>query len=703
MRRVNTRRPSAPVEPGPRKDRILILCVALGLMIVSILGRAFHLQISRHEDFEKRSTGQHLTKLEVRAERGAILDRNGQSLAVSAPVPSVYAVPSEIADERGTTARLVELLGVEPNRILARLQKKNEFAWIERQVTPALAREVEALKLPGIYLANEPRRYYPFLGTGGAVLGFAGLDGKGLEGVERDFDAYLQGKAYVLDTLRDARGRQLLVGGYLPEDQLSGSTVVTTLDLRIQEIAERSLMKQVADMGARGGFVVVMEPKTGDIVAFAQTPVFNPNVFTEHSPGDWRNRPITDTLEPGSTIKPFLVAAALDAGKVTPETILDGHKGAWQFGRKLIKDVHAVGSMTTYEVVQFSSNIGAVQVGQRLGKELYHSYLRAFGFGEPTGIDMAGEVSGAVHPASKWGQIHLATISYGYGLSVTPLQMARAMAAIANGGQLMRPRIVSEIRNARGDVLETFPPRITRRVLSEATAKQIGQALHMVTLKGGTGGRAVVPGFKVAGKTGTAYKVDPLLGGYSHTKVASSFVGFVPADDPRLVMYVLIDEPTKAQYGGVVAAPVFRMIAQEALPHLGARATEPIVAQTTDEAAHAETMTVDEPPLVLEPSAEAWWNPAGSAVARVTVPDLRGAELASVVRQAAELGVDLEVTGAGVVVEQRPPTGTVLGGRDTLVVKLALPGHVQPRLAHADNASPPSEAEELSAGGGATP
>jgi cell division protein FtsI (penicillin-binding protein 3) len=678
MRWRNLRRPKTPAEPGPRKGRILVMCVFLGMGIVAILGRAFYLQIDRHEDFMKRSEGQHRTQLKLQASRGDILDRNSQPFAISAPVASVYAVPHEVTDIAGTVATLVEILGVEPARMAARLEKKNDFAWIARQIGPAETKLMQGRKLPGIYLTDEPRRFYPNRTIGGAIVGFAGVDGNGLEGIERDYDRYLHGKEYVLDTMRDARGRQLLTGGYLPQEQLSGLNVILTIDMRIQQVAEQAVARQVEEMGAKSGFVVVMEPNTGDILAMAQTPSFDPNLFHEAQADEWRNKPITDSLEPGSTIKPFLVAAALDAGKVTPDSVFDGHGGKWQFGKKLIRDVHGLGSMNTFQVVQFSSNIGAVQVGQRLGKDLYGAYLTAYGFGEPTGVGLSGETGGILRSPTKWGQIHLATMSYGYGLSVTPLQMCRGMAALANGGHLMRPRIVKEIRDARGNLVESFPVRELRRVISDKASSQIREALYMVTLKGGTGGRAVIPGYRVGGKTGTAHKVDAVAGGYAKNKVRSSFVGFVPVEDPKLVMYILVDEPTKAQYGGVVAAPIFKSIGEEILPYLGVRATEPIVAGagadsgTAADVAEAEIEDAFEP---VEARTQAWWmeakDPTGK---RVTMPDLRGAPLADVLTQVAALGVEIDIEGAGVVVSQRPAPGVVVKPDDIVSVALNLPG-----------------------------
>ena len=673
----NFKRPTQPVEPGPRRGRLLFLAFVLAFGVVAILVRAFDLQVTRNEEWLERGRGQHETQVKLRARRGDILDRSGREMAVSVNVPSVYAVPREVTEPERTTELLVEVLGVEPEKILGRLKKKNEFAWIARQVTSAEADRVNQLKLPGVHITDEPRRFYPNRTIAGALIGFAGVDGTGLEGIERDYDRHLQGKEYTFGVMRDARGRELLTGGFLPEDQLAGSSVVTTIDLRIQQVAEASLARQVEEMGARAGFVVVMDPHNGDVLAMAQTPSFDPNLFKEARADEWRNQPVTDSLEPGSTIKPFLVAAALDAGKVQPETIFDGHGGAMKVGKKLVKDVHGVASMTTYDVVKFSSNVGAVQVGQRLGKELYGSYLQAYGFGEQTGIGLAGEQSGILRPASTWGMIHLATMSYGYGLSVTPLQMARAMGVFATGGRLMRPRIVKAVQNVRGQAIEQFPPREVRRVISEKAAKQIGEALWMVTQEGGTGGRAVVPGYRVGGKTGTAHKVDPLAGGYSKSKMRSSFVGMVPVDQPRLVMYVLIDEPSKAQYGGVVAAPVFRMIGEEVLPYLGVPATEPIVAKAkqgeeSDVLAEAEQAEVVEQ---IAPRAQAWWLEAQAPDApRTTMPDLRGATLGEALAQLRSVGIDPKIEGAGLVVGQRPLAGSRFEAGESVTLSLALPG-----------------------------
>ncbi len=416
--------------------------------------------------------------------------------------------------------------------------------------------------------------------------------------------------------------------------------------------------------------VVVLDPRTGDLLAMAQTPDFDPNLFRQSRPSDWRLRGLTDVLEPGSTVKPLLVAAAFDAGKARPNTVWDGHKGRIKVGRKWITDIHREDRMTTLEIVKHSSNVGAVQVAQRLGKEGWHGYLRRYGFGSETGLGLRGERGGSLRPPRRWGQIHLATFAYGYGFSVTPLQMARAVGALANGGVLMKPRLIREVRDVNDEVVEQIPPRVLRRVVSEQAAKDATRAMEMVTGEGGTGRRARVPGYRVAGKTGTANKVD--VGGYSKSKVRSSFVGFVPAQAPRLVMYITVDEPKRARYGGHVAAPIFASIAREALPYLGVEATEAYAAEE-----ELDDSAWDQEAEGLDPQVRAWWFEEAllnEIPSHLVVPDLRGWSLRDVVDRAAELGLAVRVDGAGLVRSQRPQPGALLPRDGTLEVELILPG-----------------------------
>lgn len=670
----NVFRRRTPVEPGPRKGRMLILSVFLALAFVGLIIRAWHLQVRRHDHFVERSAGQHETTITLRASRGAIHDRNGRELALTAMVPSVYTDPRFVKNPQAAAAALAPLLGMDEGVLRDRLgRSKKEFVWLKRHISPAIASKVMDLKLDGIQLKQEPRRFYPNRGLAGPLIGFAGIDGIGLEGIERDFDRYLRGKEYTLEGLRDASGRKAMPGGSVPPEHLSGYNVQLTIDARIQQLAESALFEQLEAMRAKSGVVVVMDPKTGDILALAQTPKFDPNLFRQAEPAQWRNRALTDVLEPGSTIKPLLIAAALDLGKVRPNQMWDGMYGRIRVGRKTITDVHGVKELTTLEIIQRSSNVGAVQVAQRIGKQHFHSYLRGYGFGQPTNIGLRGEQVGTLHSHKKWGQIHLATHAYGYNLSVTPIQMARAVSVIANGGKLMRPRIVKQVVDARGKTVEAFPVRMVRQVLQERAAKQATEGMILVTQKGGTGRRARVPGFVVAGKTGTANKVDPLVGGYSKTKVTSSFVGFVPAQDPRLVMYIAIDEPKEARYGGVVAAPIFASVAREALPYMGVEATEPF--EPEDEDVDAEDW--DDLAEGLDPQARPWWFEEAvlaGAPAHMVVPDLRGAALSEVVNTASELKMNLAIEGAGLVVSQRPKAGALLPPDATIAVTMALPG-----------------------------
>ena len=664
-----------PVEPGPRKLRMVIVAVVFASTLVGLMVRAWYLQVHRHEDFVRRSAGNHQTTIELRASRGAIYDRNGHPLALSAMVPSVYAVPRQITDPHATATALTRALRLPASdlaRLVKRLSTKRAFTWVKRQLTDrAEIDAVKALGIEGIALQNEARRFYPARSVAGALLGFAGIDGVGLEGVERDYDRYLRGRAFVLDGLRDAAGRKAMPGGAVPTDHLTGYSLLLTLDHHIQQVAEQVLRDQVAEMDAADGEVVVLDPRTGDILALAQTPDFDPNLFRTESSDRWRLRAITDVLEPGSTVKPLLVAAAFDAGRARPDTVWDGHKGRFKVGRKWITDVHPEERLTTLDIVMYSSNVGAVQVAQRLGKDAWHRYLRAFGFGQPTGLGLRGEIRGALRSPKRWGQIHLATFAYGYGFSVTPLQMARAVGALANGGVMMKPRLVREVRDATGDVVERIPPRVQHRVVSAQAARDATRAMERVTGDHGTGKRARVPGYRVAGKTGTANMVGP--GGYSKDKVRSSFVGFVPAQDPRLVIYVTVREPRAARYGGIVAAPIFARIAEKALPYLGVEATEPLTID--DEVADDDGW--DATTAGLDAQARAWWFEEAvltGAPSHLVVPDFRRQPLREVVAKAASMDLELVVEGAGVVVSQRPQPGALLPRDGTLRVTLELPG-----------------------------
>ena len=663
MRGFNQFRRAPHLCVQPQRQRVTVVWWIFVLCCLGLITRAWFLQVKNNQDFVDRARIQQQTELKVRSKRGAIVDRNGHELAVSAMVPSIYAVAKKIQSPSETARVLAPILNEPKTFLERRLGSKKSFVWLKRKIKPAQKEAIEALNISGLHFRTEPKRFYPNQALAGPVIGFCGMDGKGLEGIERDSETLLKGKDLKIRGVRDALGHRALLAGSVRHSERTGSTVELTLDAKIQALAERVLLKHVAKMRAVGGMVVVMDPYSGDLLALAQTPSFDPNQFRSSKPSDWRNRPITDTLEPGSTVKPLLIAAALDAKVVRRDAIFDGHKGRLRIGRKVITDVRPEKRIHLLDIIKVSSNVGAVQVAQRLGKERWYQYLRAFGFGRKTALAMRGEQSGLLRSPRKWGQIHLATSSYGYGLSATPVQIARSYAVLANGGMLVEPRLIRRVLSASGDVIEDRPIQVTERVVSQSAALAARDGLIRVTKKGGTGVLAKVDGYVVAGKTGTAYKVDPSVGGYNKDKVWASFAGFLPAQNPALVIYVAVDEPKVEQYGGVVAGPIFAEIASEALPYLGIGPSKMGKAQKQ----LSKRQKIRRASEV--PKAWRWWveDPKLAAnQAKAVVPSLIGLTLSQAVGRARAKRLALNVDGSGIVTFQSPEAGRVVP-LDTLI------------------------------------
>lgn len=669
----NIFRRKKPREVGPQRGRMVLTSVLVALAFAAIMIRAWYVQVHDNERYIGESKRQHQTTVKVSARRGDIFDTNGRELALTAMVPSIYAIPRVVKQPADLARKLAAILQLEPTRLQRKLASNRAFVWVKRHVTKEEAQAVKALEQKSLGFRNEPHRFYPNGGLLGAILGFAGIDGKGLEGLERDWDTFLRGRKHTLDALTDAKGRRALSGGAAPMDKWAGRSLKLTIDARIQEVAERAVFEQLKKMKAKSGIAVVMDPRNGDILAMAQSPFFDPNEFRKAHPKQWRNRTITDVSEVGSTIKPILLAAAIDAGRIRKDAIWDGHKGRIRVGRKTIRDVHAAKKLTNFEIIQKSSNVGAVQIGQRLGKAGWYRYLRAFGFGAKTGVGMRGEQIGSLRSYKKWGQIHLATFSYGYGFSATAIQMVRAISAIANGGLLMKPRLVKEVLDGHGQAVEQIRPTMIRRIISQDAAAYTRDAMVTVTKAGGTGILGRVPGYVVAGKTGTAHKVDPLIGAYSREKVIASFVGFIPARAPRLAIYVAVDEPTVEQYGGLVAAPIFAQIAAKSLPYLGVKATE----KSVEPLAPDLDLDIDTFAEEIDPQSRPWWQEkavVSGVSSHIVVPDLKGRSLAQVLEILDELDLSLRVTGSGLVQRQHPQAGALLPPRANLAVSLGFPG-----------------------------
>ncbi len=546
--------------------RILLVGVVFTAGFAAIGGKALWIQVYQGTWLSRQATDQVEDSQKAVGKRGTIFDRRGREMAVSVDVTSVAVRPARVKDVGTAAEELARILRMKTAEVKSKLTSRKPFVWIKRQATPKEAEAIKQLRLPGIEFVTETNRFYPNRTLAAQVVGFTGMDGKGLEGVEYFYDTYLRGTDANVKVLRDALGN-----GFQAETSdeggASGNNLILTLDQAVQHVSETALVEAVDTYKARSGLAIVMEPATGAILAMAQAPTFNPNAYDDYKKALWRNRAITDPFEPGSTLKVFGAAAALEFANISPKTTFNCENGAYRIGRNIVHDVHRYGVLSLQEIIKFSSNIGAIKVGEKVGPEkLYHT-LTLFGFGQKTGIDSPAETTGLLMPAKKWTPIDAAAIAFGHGISTSALQLITALSAIANDGVLMKPRLVQAITDKQGQVLQQFPPEEVRRVVSPETAQTLKEILQTVVLPGGTGVNAALQGYTVCGKTGTARKIDE-NGRYSDDRHVASFIGFAPADRPQIAVLVVIDEPRGQMYGGAVAAPVFRKIAQSTLNYL---------------------------------------------------------------------------------------------------------------------------------------
>jgi cell division protein FtsI (penicillin-binding protein 3) len=636
------------------------LFVLLGL-------RAVDIAVVRGPALARQGAAQHRQRVELVPHRGPIVDRHGETLALSLDVPSIYVRPRAFAGQEAKIGSLASALALPAREVRAKVASKQPFVWLKRQALPREAEAVAKLRLRGVDAVAEGRRFYPHNQLAAHVLGFVGVDSQGLEGLERRYDDAIRGVPHALEFDRDARGREMFTRG-VQAPPAQGSRVELTLDAAIQDATERELTAGVRAAKAIGGAAVVLDPATGEVLALANAPAFNPNQPGKATDREWRhrirNRAITDPYEPGSTFKAVLAAAALEEKVVRPAEMFYCENGRYRIGKWTVHDAHPHKWLTFAEVIQYSSNIGVSKVGDRLGRERYYRYLQEFGFGSRTGVDLPGESPGIMRPGSSWARIDLAVHSFGQGVSVTPLQMAAAFGVIANGGQLMRPYVVRRIVRPTGEVAEENGPVVVRRTVSARTAETVTALLRrVVEEKGGTGSKARLDDFAVAGKTGTAQKVNLQTGGYSSKRIGS-FVGFVPADRPRAVIAVLIDEPGTSSYGGVVAAPVFRAIADAVVKRLGVDPTMPTAEPVLEMASTAPASKKRASPTP---------PPAAAAIDPDATPSFLGLSLREAVSRARAAGWRVEVSGAGYVSEQDPPPGSPLATDRRLALRL-VPG-----------------------------
>lgn len=637
----------------------LLFCVAF----VLTAGRALYLQVLEKEHLVKLAEKQHQRVVSLTPSRGAIYDQHNAPLAVSLEMDSCYAETRNLENLPEAAAKLAPLLGYQTSELEAKLKGAKNFVWLSRRISPELAQKVRDLDLEGIGFVKESKRFYPNSEVAAHVVGFTGTDPGGLEGVEKKYDSSILGNTGFLVTERDALGRDIdLKKGAEGKGATKGNNVVLTLDKNIQYIAEKELAQAVTKNGAKAGMALVMEPDTGRILAMANYPTFNPNSYFKYGPTALRNHAISDSFEPGSTFKIFLVATALENHVIRPGDAFNCENGSYSFSGRTIHDTHHYGTLTVPEILKYLSNIGAAKIGARLGPERLYAGLTGFGFGERSDIDLPGEAAGMLRPESKWYPIDLATISFGQGVTATALQIATAVSAVANGGNLMKPYLVERITDDSGNVLKQFGPQVRRRVISEKTARTVTNMLEGVVNEGGTGTGAAVDGFRAGGKTGTAQKVDPATRGYSAKKRTASFVGLVPLEKPKLVIFVVVDEPTTSPYGGVVAAPAFSAIAQQSLCYLKVPPQHPIAKKKGSEPVQTAKSEVQQLPEVVE-GGVVEGSDAGA------MPNFRGMSMRQVLRIMEKRGLNVKLQGSGRAVEQNPPPGSRISTEDQVWVR----------------------------------
>jgi cell division protein FtsI (penicillin-binding protein 3) len=634
------------------RRRVIVIAVMFGLWATTIEARLFYFQVYQHEFLETEGQKQQQHLIEAPARRGDLLDRHGRVLAYSVDADTVNAEPVKIEVPRDAIAKLCQALdgcsAQERQGLQAQFERRRGFAYVRRRVSIEQARRVAALDITGVFLTKEPRRYYPNRELASHLLGYVGLDDKGLGGLEATYDATVRGRSGMLLVHSDLKGHAFSRVGDPP---VPGASLELTIDANLQYLAERELKAGVEANRAAGGVAVIMDPRTGEVLAMANEPTFNPNVYARADEDHRRNRAVQDVYEPGSTFKMITATAGLEEKVVTPDTLIETGNGALRMGYRTVRDTHAHGTIPFSDVIALSSNIGSIRVGWRLGAERLGKYVARFGFGKRLSPDFPGENAGLVWNPAEWTPNGaLASVAMGYQIGVTPLQMAAAASAIANGGELVQPRVLRAV--IEGNRRREIPRRVLGRVASADTMATLTTLLEAVVERG-TAKVTKVEGYSIAGKTGTSAK---LVGGrYSGSEYNASFVGFVPSRAPAMTILVWIDTPRAGStYGGTVAGPVFQRIASEALRYLAIPPTINPAAPVFVRRDAGSEIRIAGPagPLSL-------LTPARPPTAgEVVLPELRGLGGREALRMLAKLGLSARVSGDGVVLEQDPPAGT---------------------------------------------
>ncbi|MFO0658557.1 MAG: penicillin-binding protein [Polyangiaceae bacterium] len=688
------------------RRRMGVVCGLMGLGCGLIISGAYKVQVEDGPEWREMAEMQRQRRLHVAPKRGTILDRNGTALAVSIEVPSVSADAFEMlrgvddknlaATVQDLAARLAKVLHVEPAELTPRLMSRRRFIWLKRRVSADEAAAIKALGDPrqtakpirGLQIEGEGHRYYPNRELGGPLLGFVSPDGEGKEGLELQLEDELRGHVEEIKGLRDRSGRLLFAEGVQSEKALAGHNVVLSIDQGIQYVAEQELNSALHTFEAAGGSVVVMDPHTGEVLALASAPTFNPNDYNKSEIEARRDRAIHDRFEPGSTAKVFTIASALAAKTLNPTQKIYCERGVMAIDNVVIHDTHVSDWLTPTQILAVSSNIGAAKIGLELGESKLYESFRRFGFGEPTGLPLPGEAGGVLRARGRpWVQVETASASFGQGISTTSMQLAMAISSIANGGKLMEPILVKKVVDGAGNTVRDYLPKIRREVVPASVAKMVSEMLVAVTEGEGTGVEAAIDGFKVAGKTATAQKADPNTGRYTADRFTSSFIGFVPADRPKIAVVVVLDEPALARAGGAVAAPVFRRVAEYSLRYLGvtpAGTKEATLTQIAKDANGTAPSTASAGKTKPTSSAIPGVGMVGVAPVQIAtdkpapngaaaVPTLTGLSAREAIKTSMAAGLTPTLLGVGVAARQEPPPGTMVPKGSALKIYLEPP------------------------------
>jgi cell division protein FtsI (penicillin-binding protein 3) len=716
------------MQRNGKNTRLYMLAGILLFWGAAICARLVYLQVFCYGEFAVRAQRQQQRTTEVAAKRGLIYERAGRELAMSKSVESVFAVPSDIPDLGNTMSLISRITRSDPRELLAKCHAAKTFCWVARKADPEIAGRVRALNLKGIYFQKESKRFYPKNDLAAQVLGYVGMDDEGLSGVERQYDDELRGKPGRMLISVDARRKWF---GRVEKQPDPGENVVLTIDERIQYIAERELETAMQQTHAEAGTILVENPRTGEILALANRPTFNPNNSGQVRPDRLKNHAVSDIYEPGSTFKLVTIAAALEEKITRPDEVFDCQNGSIVINGLRIRDHKAYGMLSVSKILANSSDVGAIKIALRLGEDRFYKYIRAFGFGQQTGIELPGETRGLTKPVSRWSKVSIGAISMGQEIGVTPLQLGALVSTIANDGVWVAPRIVATTAEPQKTPQQVvFHPANQHRVISPLTAAQVKQMMQQVVLEG-TGPMAILDGYSSAGKTGTAQKIDPATGAYSHTKYVASFAGFAPVNNPAVTVAVILDSAVGLHQGGQIAAPVFRRVAQQVLEYLHTphdvdlptsrqllMARRNVTEDDLDEGSPDHLGAPLGASSVPQPAVEAQESPGreGSIVAAalsrresqkaeiplmaktekptslsdvstrmptsgtvmldveqggIVVPSFVGKSIRAVVQVAAGSGLDLDVVGSGVAREQDPVAGSHVAAGSRVIVKFA--------------------------------